>query len=56
MSDTIISSIITGVISIIIGFYSGYKYCIKTKITKTLYQKAGDNATQIQVGETNAKE
>lgn len=55
MSDTIIASIITGIISLIVGFFSGYKYCFKTKIVKTLTQKAGNNSTQIQVGEINAK-
>lgn len=53
MSDTIIASIITGVFSLIVGFISGYSYCLK--INKKSCQKARDNATQIQVGDINAK-
>ncbi|MBQ2639681.1 MAG: hypothetical protein IJF92_02845 [Bacilli bacterium] len=55
MSDTIIASIITGIVSLIVGFISGYKYCFKTNIVKRQFQKARDNASQIQVGELNGK-
>ena len=53
MSDTIIASIITGVISLIVGFVSGYGYCIM--FSKKYSQKAGNDATQIQVGDITAK-
>ena len=55
MSDTIIAAIITGIVSIIVGFITGYNYCIKVKVSKNQKQKARDNAIQIQVGEKNAK-
>lgn len=53
MSDTIIAAIITGVVSQIVGFYSGYACCIK--FSKKFNQKVRDNATQIQVGDISAK-
>lgn len=53
MSDTIIAAIITGVVSLIVGFASGYTCCIR--FSKKFNQKARDNATQIQVGDINAK-
>lgn len=53
MSDTIVAAIITGVISLIVGFTSGYTYCSKSQ--KKYVQKAKNNATQIQVGDINAK-
>lgn len=31
MSDTIVAAIITGVISLIVGFTSGYTYCLKSQ-------------------------
>lgn len=49
MSDTIIASLITGFISLIVGFISGYTYCIN--FSKKYKQKARDNSTQIQVGD-----
>jgi putative flippase GtrA len=55
MSDTIIASIISGIVSLVVGFFSGYKYCFKTKIVNNQSQKALDNATQIQVGGINEK-
>ena len=55
MSDTIIASLITGAVSLIVGFLTGYNYCIKVKVAKSQKQKARDNAIQIQVGEKNGK-
>lgn len=53
MSDTIIASIIIGIISLIVGFVSGYSYCIK--FNKKYSQKAGNDSAQIQVGDINVK-
>lgn len=55
MSDTIIASIITGLASLIVGFVTGYNYCIKVNVSKIQKQKAGDDSIQIQVGEKNDK-
>ncbi len=55
MSDTIIAAIITGVISIVVGFITGYSYCLKIKVKKVQKQKAKNNATLFQVGEINVK-
>lgn len=53
MSDTIIAAIITGVVSLIVGFTSGYACCIK--FSKKFNQKARNHVTQIQVGDIDAK-
>lgn len=54
MSDTIIAAIITGVVSLIVGFISGYGFCIKINVKNI--QRAKDNANQIQInGGINAK-
>lgn len=49
MSDTIIAALITGVVSLIVGFFSGYKYCMKN--SKRYNQKSGNNSIQIQTGD-----
>lgn len=54
MGETIIASIITGVCSLIVGFISGYNYCVK--VNKINKQNARDNAIQIQSGDINVKE
>lgn len=54
MDSTIVAAIITGVISLIVGFASGYNCCLK--FSKKYLQKAGRESTQIQFnGDISAK-
>ncbi len=53
MDDAIITAIISGVFSIIVGFISGYSYCIKNN--KKYNQKAKNDSTQIQIGDVHVK-
>lgn len=55
MSDTIIAAIITGLLSLIGGFISGYQYCLKNNIKKNQKQKAGKSSVQIQIGDVNER-
>ena len=51
MSDTIIAAIITGAISLIVGFWGGKTYESHKKIK--LVQKSGKNSSQTQIGVIN---
>ena len=51
MSDTIIASIITGIIALIVGFLGGKTYSSHKKLK--ISQKAGKNSTQTQIGAIN---
>lgn len=51
MSDTIIAAIITGVISLIVGFWGGKTYESHKKMR--LVQKSGKNSSQTQIGVVN---
>ena len=55
MSDTIIASIITGILSLIGGFITGYQYCLKNITKKSQKQKARNNSVQIQIGDVNER-
>lgn len=55
MSDTIIASIITGAITLVVGFFSGYQYSIKVNIKRVMNQKSGDNSNQVQIGEVDGR-
>lgn len=55
MSDTIIAAIITGLLSLIGGFISGYQYCLKITTKKTQKQNSGNNSIQIQIGDVNER-
>lgn len=49
--ETIVAAIITGIISLVIGFFGGYSIGINIK--KKQIQKSGNNSNQIQIGEIN---
>ena len=55
MSDTIIAALISGVCSLVVGFLSGYAFCIKFNSKKNMQQKAGDNSKQVQIGDMYEK-
>ena len=48
MSDTIIAAIITGIISLVVGFLGGKTYELHKKMK--LVQKSGKNSNQTQIG------
>lgn len=48
MSDTIIAAIITGIISLVVGFLGGKTYASHKKMK--LVQKSGKNSSQTQIG------
>ena len=48
MSDTIIAAIITGIVTLVVGFLSGKAYESHKTIEQT--QKSGKNSSQIQIG------
>lgn len=51
MSDTIIAAIITGTISLVVGFLGGKTYESHKKMK--LVQKSGKNSNQTQIGVIN---
>ena len=55
MSDTIIAAIITGILSLMSGFITGYQYCLKNITKKNQKQKSGRNSVQIQIGDINER-
>ena len=55
MSDTIIAALISGFFSLIVGFFTGYTFCIKFNSKKIMQQKAGDNSKQVQIGDMYEK-
>lgn len=56
MGETVIAAIISGIISLIVGFLGGistYHFINKKKIIQK--QKARDGASQVQIGEIYGK-
>ena len=51
MSDTIIAAIVTGTISLVVGFLGGKTYESHKKMK--LVQKSGKNSNQTQIGVIN---
>ena len=53
--DGIGTAIISGLLGLLVGGVTGYRFGYKKAIVKQK-QKAGDNATQIQVGVKDGRE